>query len=125
MSGGSVVRAKEHMIVLGSLSKTYAMTGRRAGFALGPGPIIAAMSKLQSQSTASIVQKASIAALKSWQECVAEIRASDWRGPPTDLAVRFDNQILAIDLGSADRWGGLVGCIGEVAAVQLLKHELT
>ncbi len=36
VSGGSFVEAKEHVIVLGSLSKTYAMTGWRAGFALGP-----------------------------------------------------------------------------------------
>ena len=53
VSGGSFTEAKEHVIVLGSLSKTYAMTGWRAGFALGPKPIIAAMSKLQSQSTSS------------------------------------------------------------------------
>ncbi len=66
------------MIVLGSLSKTYAMTGWRAGFALGPKQIISAMSKLQSQSTsntASMVQRASIAALTGSQECVAEMRA--------------------------------------------------
>ena len=78
VSGGSFVEAKEHVIVLGSLSKTYAMTGWRAGFALGPKPIIAAMSKLQSQSTSStaaIVQKAAIAALTGSQECVAEMRA--------------------------------------------------
>ncbi|MHB1022839.1 MAG: pyridoxal phosphate-dependent aminotransferase [Acidobacteriaceae bacterium] len=78
ISGGSFTDCKEHLIVLGSLSKTYAMTGWRAGFALGPKPIIAAMSKLQSQSTsstASIVQKASIAALTSSQECVTEMRA--------------------------------------------------
>jgi aspartate aminotransferase len=64
--------------VLGSLSKTYAMTGWRAGFALGPKPIIAAMSKLQSQSTSStaaMVQKAAIAALTGSQECVSEMRA--------------------------------------------------
>src|SRR6201996_3124949 len=78
ISGASVAEAKEHVIVLGSLSKTYAMTGWRAGFALGPKPIIAAMSKLQSQSTsntASMVQRASIAALTSSQECVKEMRA--------------------------------------------------
>ncbi|HVJ09314.1 MAG TPA: pyridoxal phosphate-dependent aminotransferase [Acidisarcina sp.] len=78
VSGGSYLAAKEHVIVLGSLSKTYAMTGWRAGFALGPKPIIAAMSKLQSQSTSSatsIVQKASIAALNGSQQCVAEMRA--------------------------------------------------
>lgn len=78
VSGGSFTAAKEHLLVMGSLSKTYAMTGWRAGFALGPKPIISAMSKLQSQSTssaASIVQKASIAALTGPQECVAEMRA--------------------------------------------------
>jgi aspartate aminotransferase len=77
-SGASVLEAKEHVLVLGSLSKTYAMTGWRAGFALGPKPIIAAMSKLQSQSTSntnSVVQRASIAALSGPQECVAEMRA--------------------------------------------------
>jgi aspartate aminotransferase len=66
------------VLVLGSLSKTYAMTGWRAGFALGPKPIIAAMSKLQSQSTsnaASMVQRAAIAAVHGSQECVAEMRA--------------------------------------------------
>ena len=78
VSGGSFTDAKEHLIVLGSLSKTYAMTGWRAGFALGPKPIIAAMSKLQSQSTSStahFVQKAAITALSSSQECVTEMRA--------------------------------------------------
>jgi aspartate aminotransferase len=75
--------------VLGSLSKTYAMTGWRAGFALGPKPVIAAMSKLQSQSTsntASMVQRASIAALHGSQECVTEFRAD---------YVKLRDQILA------------------------------
>ncbi len=78
VSGGSFTDCKEHMIILGSLSKTYAMTGWRAGFALGPKPIIAAMSKLQSQSTsntASMVQQASIAALTGSQACVGEMNA--------------------------------------------------
>src|SRR5580692_6762618 len=78
VSGGSFTDCKEHVVVLGSLSKTYAMTGWRAGYALGPKAIIAAMSKLQSQSTsntASMVQRASIAAVSGSQECVAEMRA--------------------------------------------------
>ncbi len=78
VSGASCVECKEHMIVLGSLSKTYAMTGWRAGFALGPKSIISAMGKLQSQSTSNtttIVQKAAIAALSGPQDCVAEMRA--------------------------------------------------
>src|ERR1700753_652774 len=78
VSGGSFTDCKEHIVILGSLSKTYAMTGWRAGFALGPKPIISAMSKLQSQSTSStaaVVQKAAIAALTGSQECVCEMRA--------------------------------------------------
>src|SRR5580698_3847338 len=78
VSGGSFTDCKEHVVILGSLSKTYAMTGWRAGFALGPKQIIAAMSKLQSQSTsntAAIVQKAAIAALNGSQGCVVEMRA--------------------------------------------------
>lgn len=89
VSGGSFTDCKEHILVLGSLSKTYAMTGWRAGFALGPKPIIAAMSKLQSQSTsntASMVQRASIAALTGSQECVAEFRAD---------YIKLRDQILA------------------------------
>lgn len=78
ISGASFQDCKQHVVVLGSLSKTYAMTGWRAGYALGPKPIIAAMSKLQSQSTsntASFVQYAAVAALSGPQECIAEMRA--------------------------------------------------
>jgi aspartate aminotransferase len=78
VSGGTFTDCKEHVVILGSLSKTYAMTGWRAGFALGPKPIISAMSKLQSQSTSnatSFVQKAAVAALTGSQQCVAEMRA--------------------------------------------------
>lgn len=78
VSGGSFTWAKEHIVVLGSLSKTYAMTGWRAGFALASKPVIANLSKLQSQSTSnatSFVQKAAIAALSSSQECVTAFRA--------------------------------------------------
>jgi len=78
VSGASFTDCKEYIVVLGSLSKTYAMTGWRAGFALGPKPVIAAIGKLQSQSTsnaASMVQQASIAAVSGSQECVSEMRA--------------------------------------------------
>ncbi len=77
-SVGSLDENRERMIVVGSLSKTYAMTGWRMGYALAPAPVIAAMQKLQSQSTSnptSIVQKAAVAALSGPQQCVAEMRA--------------------------------------------------
>ena len=78
VSGGSFTWAKEHLVVLGSLSKTYAMTGWRAGFALAAKPVVANLSKLQSQSTSnatSFVQKAAIAALTGSQECVSQFRS--------------------------------------------------
>ncbi|HXZ80358.1 MAG TPA: pyridoxal phosphate-dependent aminotransferase [Terriglobales bacterium] len=75
-SAGSIHDAKEHLVIIGSLSKTYAMTGWRMGYALGPAKIVAAMQKLQSQSTSnptSIVQKAAVAALNGPQDCVREM----------------------------------------------------
>jgi aspartate aminotransferase len=78
VSGGAFTWAKEHLVILGSLSKTYAMTGWRAGFALASKSVTANLSKLQSQSTSnatSFVQKAAIAALSGSQECVAQFRA--------------------------------------------------
>jgi aspartate aminotransferase len=78
VSAGAFTWAKEHLVILGSLSKTYSMTGWRAGYALAPKAITANLGKLQSQSTsntASIVQKAAIAALTGSQECVCEFRA--------------------------------------------------
>jgi aspartate aminotransferase len=78
VSGGSFTWAKEHIVILGSLSKTYSMTGWRAGYALAAKPVAANLSKLQSQSTSnatSIVQKAALAALTGSQQCVSEFRA--------------------------------------------------
>ena len=74
---GSLNRYGERIVVVGSLSKTYAMTGWRLGYALAPAALISAMQKLQSQSTSnptSVVQKAAVAALKGPQECVREMR---------------------------------------------------
>jgi aspartate aminotransferase len=76
-SVGSLREYKDRMLVVGSLSKTYAMTGWRLGYTLAPAAIVSAMSKLQSQSTSnptSIVQKAAVAALKGSQDCVEQMR---------------------------------------------------
>lgn len=70
--------AKETVVVAGSLSKTYAMTGWRIGFALAPTPIIGAMMKLQSHSTSnptSIAQKAALEAMRGPQDSVPRMLA--------------------------------------------------
>ena len=78
VSGGSFTWAKQHIVILGSLSKTYSMTGWRAGYALAAKPVGANLSKLQSQSTSnatSFVQKAAIAAVSGPQDCVSQFRS--------------------------------------------------
>ncbi len=70
--------AKDTVVVAGSLSKTYAMTGWRIGFALAPASIIGAMLKLQSHSTSnptSIAQKAAVEAMRGPQDSVPEMLA--------------------------------------------------
>jgi aspartate aminotransferase len=77
-SVGSLNQYRDRFLVVGSLSKTYAMTGWRLGYTLGPIPVISAVQKLQSQSTSnptSIVQKAAVAALNGSQQCVEQMRA--------------------------------------------------
>ncbi|HLH42947.1 MAG TPA: pyridoxal phosphate-dependent aminotransferase [Bryobacteraceae bacterium] len=69
----SLPGAKDTVMVAGSLSKTYAMTGWRLGFVLAPAEIVAAINKVQSHATsnpASITQKAAIEALRGPQESV-------------------------------------------------------
>ena len=64
---------KKKLIVVNGLSKAYAMTGWRIGYAAGPEEIVAAVTKLQSQSTSnptSIAQKAAVEALNGPQESV-------------------------------------------------------
>jgi aspartate aminotransferase len=69
---------REHLLIVGSLSKTYAMTGWRVGFALGSTKLLANMLKLQSHSTSnatSIAQKAAVEALRAPQDCVRAMLA--------------------------------------------------
>ena len=66
----------ERTVVLNGVSKAYAMTGWRIGYAAGPAPLIRAMVKIQSQSTSnptSIAQVAAEAALDGDQAFIAEM----------------------------------------------------
>ena len=66
----------ERTVVMNGVSKAYAMTGWRIGYAGGPAKLIGAMKKVQSQSTsnpASVSQAASVEALSGPQECVGEM----------------------------------------------------
>ena len=95
---------KARTFVLNGLSKTYAMTGWRIGYAAGPEKAIAAAVNLQSQSTSnptSISQKAGVEALNGPQDTVGTmVKEFAWR--------RDDvyNRIMAIPGLSSPKPGG-------------------
>ncbi|MEE7546464.1 aspartate transaminase [Xanthomonas sp. Kuri4-1] len=69
---------QDRTLIVNGVSKTYAMTGWRIGYAAGPAPLIDAMAMLQSQSTSnacSVSQAAALAALQGDQGFVADCRA--------------------------------------------------
>ncbi|MHB8766190.1 MAG: pyridoxal phosphate-dependent aminotransferase [Deferrisomatales bacterium] len=88
---------RDRTVIVNGVSKAYAMTGWRLGYAAGPTELIAAMEKIQSQSTSnptSFVQKAAAVALTGPQECVGEmVRAFETR---RNLLVEGLNRIPGI-----------------------------
>ena len=74
----SVPGSKSGVIIVGSFSKTFAMTGWRVGYVLAPQPLIGAITKLQSQSTSnatSIAQYAALEALRGPMDSVKTMLA--------------------------------------------------
>ncbi|HEY5145264.1 MAG TPA: pyridoxal phosphate-dependent aminotransferase [Polyangiaceae bacterium] len=70
---------RDRMIVVDGVSKTYAMTGWRIGWALAPAPLVKALDVVQGQSTTNptaVAQHAAIAALKGSPEDFVRIRAT-------------------------------------------------
>jgi aspartate aminotransferase len=77
-SVASLPDSKNHVIIIGSMSKTFAMTGWRLGYTLAPSEIITATVKLQSQSTSnptSIAQYAALAAMTGPMDTVPAMLA--------------------------------------------------
>jgi aspartate aminotransferase len=69
----STADSKPNVIIVGSVSKTFAMTGWRIGYVLGPEKLVQAVIKLQSQSTsnpASIAQHAALEAMRGPMDSV-------------------------------------------------------
>ena len=91
-------RLKARTLTVNGVSKAYAMTGWRIGYAGGPAELIRAMGTIQSQSTSnpcSVSQYAALAALTGPQDYIAESRAVFQRR--RDLVVSGLNQCAGID----------------------------
>ncbi len=110
----------ERTLTMNGVSKAYAMTGWRIGYAAGPEMLIKAMTKLQSQTTSnasSIGQWASVEALNGPQDFLKE-RAQAFK-ERRDLVVSMLNQAKGIDCptpeGAFYVYPSCAGCIGKTS----------
>ncbi|MEO1495297.1 MAG: pyridoxal phosphate-dependent aminotransferase [Pseudomonadota bacterium] len=110
----------DRTLTVNGLSKAYAMTGWRMGYAGGPVELITAMRKVQSQTTSnpsSISQWAAVAALNGPQDYIAESGAAFLRR--RDLVCSMLNQAQGITCpvpeGAFYVYPSVAGCIGKTA----------
>jgi aspartate aminotransferase len=109
---------KDRTLTISGVSKTYAMTGWRIGFAGGPKPLIKAMTVMQGQATAgtsTIGQAAATAALNGPQDGVqVQIEAYQRR---RDVAVKMLNDARGISChtpeGAFYVFPNVAGCLGK------------
>ena len=90
---------KDRVVIINGVSKAYAMTGWRIGFAAGPEWIIKGINKLQGQYTSgpcSVSQKAAEAAYIGSQDCVEEMRQAFERR--RDLIVKLTKEIPGLEV---------------------------
>jgi aspartate aminotransferase len=130
----------DRTLTVNGVSKAYAMTGWRIGYAAGPEKLIKAMGTLQSQSTSnpcSISQWAAVEALNGPQDYIETSRAAFLRR--RDLVVSMLNQASGVQCptpeGAFYVYPSIKGCIGkatpdgtviendEVFCTELLKTE--
>ncbi|MCM2394770.1 pyridoxal phosphate-dependent aminotransferase [Rhizobium sp. S95] len=111
-------RLKNRILTVNGVSKAYAMTGWRIGYAGGPRDLIKAMAVVQSQATScpsSVSQAASVAALNGPQDFLAERKASFQRR--RDLVVAGLNAIEGLDCrvpeGAFYTFSGCAGVLGK------------
>jgi len=120
---------KDRTLTVSGVSKTYAMTGWRVGFAGGPKPLIKAMTVMQGQATAGIStvgQAAAAAALDGPQDGVqVQIEAYQRR---RDLAVKMLNEAKGISChkpeGAFYVFPNVAGCLGKTTTGgRLLRND--
>ncbi|SMR73007.1 aspartate aminotransferase [Aliiroseovarius halocynthiae] len=111
----------DRTLTCNGVSKAYAMTGWRIGYAAGPVELIAAMRKIQSQSTSnpcSVSQWAAVEALNGTQDFIAENNKMFVRR--RDLVVEMLNAAIGIDCPVPDGafyvYPSIKGCIGKTTA---------
>lgn len=116
--GAACPELRDRSLIVNGMSKAYAMTGWRVGYAAGPKDLIKAMATIQSQSCTSVSAPAQIAAkaaLEGSQDCVVEFRAAfeDRR----DLVVDGIAKINALSLDPPEgAFYAYIGCAALIGA---------
>ena len=117
----AVPALRDRILTLSGVSKSYAMTGWRIGYAGGPARLIGAMSVIQGNATSgasSIGQAAAVAALDGPQDLLPAMRETYRRR--RDLVVRALRAIPGISCAMPDgafyAYPGIAGCLGRVSA---------
>ncbi len=119
----------DRTLTCNGVSKAYAMTGWRIGYAAGPVPLIAAMRKIQSQSTSnpcSVSQWAAVEALNGTQDFIPENNKMFVRR--RDLVVEMLNKTEGLECPVPDGafyvYPSIKGCIGKVTkAGTLIEND--
>ncbi|MGR3269351.1 pyridoxal phosphate-dependent aminotransferase [Thalassococcus profundi] len=111
----------ERTLTVNGVSKAYAMTGWRIGYAAGPEPLIAAMRKIQSQSTTnpcSISQWAAVEALNGPQDFLAERCAAfkARRNLVADMLNAAPGISCPVPEGAFYVYPSVAGCLGKTSA---------
>lgn len=109
---------RERSLILNGVSKSYAMTGWRVGYAGGPAPLIKAMNTVQSQSctsVCSVAQAAALAALEGPQESVSQFREAFERR--RNLVVQGIAKVPGLTLAAPEgAFYAYIGCAALIGA---------
>lgn len=107
---------KDRVLAVNGVSKAYAMTGWRLGYAVGPGAVVAAINKLQSQisSCPSSISQAAAAAALTGDQSFIKANAETYRGR-RDVAVSGLNGIQGLSCSTPDgAFYAYVNCSGVI-----------
>ncbi len=112
----AVPSLRDRILLVNGVSKAYAMTGWRLGYGVGPAPLIAAMNKLQSQTSScpsSVSQAAAAAALNGDQSFVRD--SVEVYRKRRDVAVEGLNAIEGLSVAPAEgAFYAYVNCSGVI-----------
>ncbi|GAA1136980.1 pyridoxal phosphate-dependent aminotransferase [Nocardioides aquiterrae] len=108
----------EHTVVVNGVAKTYAMTGWRVGWMIGPADLIKAASNLQSHATsnvANVSQRAALAALEGDLDAVEEMKAAFDRRRRTIVAMlkEIDGVVCPMPGGAFYAYPQVKGLLGK------------